>query len=152
DVSPDDLLVSLRNISAVVIVGRGDGKIRHLFKGSFLQQHSAQPSPDGNIIIFDNLGASSDGGPSRVLLFDPVTGQERTLVAGGDEGAGMFARVKGNINVSPDGTRALVAVAQQGRAYEIRLDNGEILTAFDNLHDLRPLPGLAQKRTMARFT
>jgi hypothetical protein len=152
-VEPNDFLVSLRNISAVVVLGRSNGKIKQLFKGSFLLQHSAQAAPGGKIIIFDNLGASYEGGPSRVLLYDPVTGEERTVLPNAaTEGLPLFARVKGNIDISSDGTRALVAVAQTGTAYEIRLADGAILTTFDNLHDLHSVPQFAQRKTLARFT
>jgi hypothetical protein len=150
-VEPDDFLVSLRNISAIVIIGRSDRTIKHLFRGPFLYQHGAQPA-GGRIILFDNLGASASGGPSRVLLFDPVTGETRTVFPGkGAGGHGIFSRVRSNIDLSADGTRALVAIANMGRAYEIRLADGAILTSFDDLQDVHSLPQYAGKTTMARF-
>src|SRR5262249_22267659 len=36
DVGPDDLLVSLRNLNALVVIGRRDHALKHLFTGSFL--------------------------------------------------------------------------------------------------------------------
>jgi hypothetical protein len=45
----------------------------------------------------------------------------------------------------------LVAVAEAGKAYEIRLADGAILTAFDNLQDVRTLPQFTQRTTMTRF-
>jgi hypothetical protein len=151
-VQADDLLVSMRNISAIGIIGRSDHRLKRLFKGAFLLQHSAQAAPGGKIIVFDNLGASPKGGPSRVLLIDPATGKADSIFPNAAaEGAETFSVLSGNINLSADGSRALVAISTMGRAYEIRLADGVILTSFDNLQDLRSLPQFAQRTTMARF-
>jgi hypothetical protein len=152
DVQPNDLLVSLRNINAIGIISRVDHQIKHLFKGPFLFQHSAQAAADGKIIMFDNLGASQSGGPSRVLLYDPLTGEAKTLIPNSKSpDIAIFSRIEGNVNLSADGTRALVSVALAGKGYETRLSDGAILTTFDNLHDVHSLPQFAQKKTMARF-
>src|SRR5262249_53200099 len=122
DVEADDILVSLRNISAVAIIGRDSHRIKRFFKGSFLLQHSAQPAPGGKIIIFDNLGASASHGPSRVLLFDPLNNETQTILpSAATEDLETFSWLSGNINLSSDGTRALVAISTMGKAYEINL-------------------------------
>lgn len=137
DVTSDDLLVSLRAVSAVAIVDRATHKMTHFFAGSFLHQHSAQPL-GGNILLFDDNGASWGAGPSRVLLLDPVSRTERVIFPGPATPAGLetFTSYAGNINVAPDGTRALVSVTEPGLTYEIALDDGKVLAVLDNLHDL----------------
>jgi hypothetical protein len=153
-VRPDDLLVSLHNISAIVVVGRADHEIKRLYRGTFVAQHSAQPMPGGKILMFDNLGATGENGATRVLEFDPTTGGERTVfpTSATPKNVAFFSRVKGNIDISRDGTRALVAATEIGRGYEIRLADGEILTRFDNLQDVRPMPAYAAERRAVRFT
>jgi len=149
-VNPDDFLVSLRNISSIIILGRKDHRVKRLFNSTFLFQHSAQVAPGGKIVMWDNLGATDDVGPSRVLELDPATGTERTLL-NSRQAAGLFSKVMGNINISPDGTRALVAPTESGKGYEIRLSDGAILTTFDNLHDVHVLPKFAGLNKMVRF-
>jgi hypothetical protein len=152
-VEPNDLLVSLRNISAIAIVGRTDHTLKHLFTGSFIFQHSAQIAPGGKIILYDNLGGSPEGGPSRVLLFDPITGEEKTIFPNRDtpKNVETFSRVVGNIDVSDDGTRALVSIYARGKAYEVRLADGAVLTTFDHLHDVHSLPQFADNPKKVRY-
>jgi hypothetical protein len=50
-----NILASLRSVSAVIIIGRGTGKvIWHLGPGTVAQQHCASELPDGSILLFDN--------------------------------------------------------------------------------------------------
>jgi hypothetical protein len=152
-VAPADLLVSLRNVSALAIIGRSDHAVKYLFTGSFIFQHSAQILPGGKIVLFDNLGGSPDGGPSRVLLLDPATGEEKTIFPNKDtpKDVETFSRVVGNIDVSEDGTRALVSIYARGKAYEIRLADGAVLTSFEHLHDVHSLPQFADSPKKARY-
>ena len=153
NLQPDDLILSLRNISALAIIGRRDYEIKYLFKGTFLFQHSAQIVPGGTVILFDNYGSSASGGPSRVLGYDPVTKLEHIVFPNADTPSDVdtFSPIKGNINVSKDGTRALVAVTMTGRAYEIRLSDGKILTSFDNLHDVSSFPVYENNPRIERY-
>lgn len=154
DVKSDDLVVSLRNISAFAIVGRHDHVVRHMFRGGFTHQHSVTPAGDGRILMYDNFGSDYAGGPSRLLSYDLLKRREETLFPrAGREPTHSFSETAGNISLSEDGTRALLAVTWTGKAYEIRLSDGAILTEFDNLHDVRPIKALGWDRTRsaARF-
>ena len=140
DVSADDWLLSMRNISAIGIMDRRTGKMKHVFRGNFFFQHSAQPV-GAKILIFDDLGASAASGPSRVILFDPVTNAQTTVFPGPETPADtpFYTTVAGNIDLSADRQRALIAVTEAGLTYEIDLATGRLLTRHDNLHDLRSL-------------
>ncbi len=152
DVAPDDLLISLRELSALAIIGRSDHSVKHLFTGSFIYQHSAQVVPGGKILLFDNFGSSQSGGPSRLLLYDPITREERTIFPNGSTAdLESFSRVLGNINVSEDGARALFAVSNRGKAYEVVLKDGRVLTAFNNVHDVHTLPQFADNPKKVRY-
>ena len=148
---PNDLLLSLRNLNALAIIG--GGKLKHFFTGSFIAQHSAQIVPGGKIVLFDNLGSSPEGGPSRVVLFDPVNREERTLFPNHKtpRDLDVFSRLTGNVSVSRDGTRALFVVASPGKAYEIGLADGRLLTTFNNLHDVSRLPQFADDPMKVRY-
>jgi arylsulfotransferase ASST len=70
------ILVSLRNISTVVMIDRATGKIIwQLGPPPLAQQHDPRPLPNGNILIFDN-GTHRVDHPatfSRVIEVDPRT-------------------------------------------------------------------------------
>ncbi len=151
DVQADDLLVSFRNISALAIIGRADHTVRHFYRGTFLYQHSAQVAPGGNIILFDNVGGG--GTSSRVLMIDPSTGSEHQIFPNATTPKEMeiFNLYGGNINISADGTRALVAFYNRGKAYELSLSDGAILTEFNNLHDVHTVPQFANDAKKVRY-
>jgi hypothetical protein len=138
DVAADDLLVSLRDLNALAIIGRRDHRLKHMFTGTFLRQHSAQPlGQSATTLIFDDHGADWSGGPSRLLAFDLATHDEKTLFPNANaRGATMFSDTAGNISISPDATRAIVASSWDGKAYEVRISDGAVLTVFNNIHDI----------------
>jgi len=151
DVQPEDLLVSFRNISALAIVGRADHKLKHFFRGTFLYQHSAEVAPGGDIILFDNVGGG--GRSSRVLLYDPATGAERQIFPGPmtPKELGIYNRNGGKIDISADGMRALVAFYNYGKAYEMSLTDGTVLTEFDNVHDVHTMPQFTKDPKKVRY-
>ena len=155
DVAPEDLLVSLRDLNALAIIGRRDHRLKHMFTGTFLRQHSAQPfGQSATTLIFDDHGGDWSGGPSRLLSFDLATQKERTLLPNANApGATMFSDTAGNISVSPDLSRVIVASSWDGKAYEIRISDGAVLTVFNNIHDLRTVPtaGDSRSRRAGRF-
>jgi len=153
-VSPSDFLVSMRHISALAIISRETGRLLRLFRGDFFMQHAVHPFGGTSVIMFDNLGAGAAGGPSRLLVYDLATGAERTLFPlPGKASVPFFSEKNGTISLSADGTRAIVAVTDAGRGYEIRLSDGAILTKFDNLSDVSMLGGFEElkHRFAARF-
>ena len=146
DVAPDDLMVSLRAVSAVAIIGRHSHKMTHFFAGTFLHQHSAQPLGT-KILLFDDNGATWGAGPSRVLLYDPVLRTEQVVFPGPatPDGIETFTSYAGNINVSPDGKKALVSITEPGLTYEININDGGVLAVIQNLHDLSSRKDFAGK-------
>lgn len=148
---PEDLLLSLRNISTIVIMGRHDHRIKHVIRGSFLWQHSVHPLPDGRIILFDDFGAADRLGTSRVLTIDAVTGQETTIFPTADtpKDYQTFTRVLGTIDIARDRSRVLVSFGESGQGYELRLADGAVLTHFDNVHDLRKASPAAREAEVA---
>jgi Arylsulfotransferase (ASST) len=155
DVSPGDLIVSFYELNAFAILGRQDGRLKHMFKGTFLRQHSVQPlGQSATVLIFDNHGADWKAGPSRLLAYDLADHAEHTILPNPHAfGINMFSDIGGKISVSPDLSRAIVTSYWQGRAYEVSIADGRVLTVFNNVHDLRSVPsaGAARERSAGRF-
>lgn len=156
DVKPDDFIISLRNINAFAILGRDNSKIKHLFRGTFLRQHGVQPiGESATVLIFDDHGSDGHDGPSRFISYNLADHQERTLFPNPNApGLSMYSDYAGDISISPNRLRAIVTPSLQGRAYEIRLSDGKVLTEFNDIQDLRNVPaaGAERSRAAARFT
>ena len=142
-VYPGDYVVSLRNISAFGIMDSESGRMKRMVQGTFTQQHSVQHLRQSKFLLFDNLGADVDAGPSRVVLVDLAGGAvlERTVYPRGDtsEELRFFSHVRGNISISRDRERVIIASSNQGIGLEVRLSDGAVLNVFRNIHDLSGL-------------
>jgi hypothetical protein len=136
--SEGDLILSLRNISAVAVLDGATGTLKNLIRGDFAQQHAVQHLGGSKLLMFDNWGGDRSGGPSRLLEVDAATGASRRIfpVGGLFEGAPVYSRVAGHLDISPDRRRAVVAFSNAGRAFEVDLATGEALMAFEGLHDI----------------
>ena len=42
----------------------------------------------------------------------------------------------GNVSLSPDGERAIVSYSRQGQAVEFRVSDGQVLTLFNDIHEI----------------
>jgi hypothetical protein len=138
-----DWLVSLRNLSAVAVIASDGGDVKLLRCGSFVEQHSVHQWRGGEVLLFDNMGGDGSLGPSRLLAVDLATGEERTIFprpGTPEELRGLFSITAGDITLSPDKTRALVAFTTEGVGVEVDLATGRALTVFRNLHDISGIP------------
>lgn len=145
--SPGDFIVSLRNISAFGFLDKEDGHLKRLVRGTFLQQHAVHHLRDGAFLMFDNHGGNAEGGPSRLLEVDLVTGRETTIFptrGDGKELQSLFSLYSGAIDFSADRKRVIVTFAEEAKAFEIRLRDGKILTEFNNLHDVSSVGSLSE--------
>ena len=71
--APGDLLISLRNMNTMAVLDPRTRKIKWAMSGQFVQQHDPDFLPNGNIMLFDNLGGlngDASCGRSRVLELD----------------------------------------------------------------------------------
>ena len=117
--------------------------MKQMVRGTFNYQHSVQHLGGSEFLLFDNHGADASAGPSRVLLVD-ISGdsvREQTVfpTAETTEEFKLFSHNRGNISISLDRERVLVASSNQGIALEVRLSDGVILNVFRNVHDLTGL-------------
>jgi hypothetical protein len=151
-----DFLVSLRETSSIALLDGKTAAVKYLVSGRSAAQHSAQFLPDGSVLVLDNLGGERNLGGTRVQRIDLVTGAARTVFPKGNE-TGLLpvqTDTAGQINVSADGKRALVALTHQGRVVEIDVESGAPLWTYENTHDIAPFleqAGIRSDTTRARF-
>ena len=92
--------------------------------------------------MFDNLGTDGVHGPSRLLVVDLATGKETTVFPTSNTPEHLryvFATTGGQFDISADRRRVLLADEAGGRAFDIRLADGEVLNVFRQVHDLSSL-------------
>lgn len=133
-----DLLVSLRETSTVALLDGSTAAVKYALSGRTAAQHSPKFLPDGTVLVFDNLGGNRELGGTRVARLDLVRGTAETVFPKGGEGEllPLFSQTAGHIDVSADGTRALVSVTHQGRIIEIDVASGAALWVYENTHDI----------------
>ena len=150
-IGPGDLVVSLRNLHAFVVLDRDDFDIKALARGTFNGQHSVKHLTGSRFLVFDNLGVEADrDGPSRVLTIDLADGSETTVfpsVSSNDRRLpledDLFTERHGLVSISPDRQRLIAAFHRASKAFEIEIATGQVLTEFTNVHDLTPLGDIA---------
>ena len=142
-VSPGDYVVSLRQISAFGILDGQTGAVKLMVRGTFIHQHSVQHLSGSKFILFDNSGGDNKNDPSRILVVDLAGGavQERTLYPTDEtpEDLRIYSRVRGNIEISEDRERLILASSDPGIGLELRVSDGAVLNVFRNIHDMSGL-------------
>ena len=128
-VEEGDLVVSLRSSSSLVILDRVDGSIKRILQGPMVAQHSPRVLPDGDIIVFDNMGGQNTKVGTRILILDPVAETARTAFPVELDGPGgdIDSREEGAVRASPDGRHALIAETLNGRIIEADLETGKAI-------------------------
>lgn len=119
-----DLVVSLRQLHAVIVLDPDDGKVKWLTYTSTAMQHDPDFIGDGWIGIFDNnldyTGRGTLNGGTRIQAVRPHTGEEQTLfpVNGAQP---VFTEFGGKWQPLANGNR-LLTLAREGRALEVTDD------------------------------
>ncbi len=114
-------LISLRNISVLAQVDLDLGRVTWASFGPWRAQHSPRFTPDGSVMLFDNLGNMTDkGAMSRVLNVDPVTGKVLWQYDGTDEDP-FYNSYNGDVDPLPNGN-VLATITSSGRIFEVTRD------------------------------
>lgn len=139
-VEAGDLLVSLREPSAIAIMDKEDGHIKLIESGRTAAQHSAHFLPDGTVVAFDNKGGSRKAGGSRIARVNLVTGQAQTVFPQSNAGAvaPFYSTDGGHIMVSPDGKRIMISSKDESRDIEIDAVTGKPLWTMTHIADVGP--------------
>jgi len=135
-----DVLVSLREPSAILLFDPVTAKIKRLIAGRTAAQHSAKFLPDGTIIAFDNQGGSMSLGGSRIVHLNLVDGSVQTLfpTQASRPVLPFFSENGGTVTPSPDGKRVMISSKLEARDIEFDLASGRPLWTRTNVHDAAP--------------
>ena len=142
DLAPGDLMVSLRNLDAFAVLDRRTHRVKRLVRGSFAWQHAVLHLEGSRFLMLDNHGEvwGDEKGSSRLLMVDVANGEETTIFPNaatpGDLRSFFYTWVRGDISLSPDRRRVIVTISHSGRAFEVRLSDGALLTLFHDVHDV----------------
>jgi hypothetical protein len=72
-VKPGQVLLSFREPGMIAVLDLDSETIVWATRGSWVGQHDPSLLPNGNILLFDNLGGFEEQNMSRILEFDPET-------------------------------------------------------------------------------
>jgi hypothetical protein len=127
-----DMLVSIREPSAVALISPKSGAIKKILIGRTAAQHSANFLPDGDVIVFDNQGGAREFGGTRMARMNLATGVVETVypTRADQQFVPVISGDGGQIDVNMDGSRALMSLKDQARVIEIDLASGEPVWAM----------------------
>ena len=136
-----DLLVSLREQSAIVLFDPVKAKIKHIVSGRTAAQHSAKFLPDGTVLAFDNQGGSRSLGGSRIVRVNLADSTAQTVFPTDASRSVLpfFSDDGGTVTPSPDGKRAMISSKKSSRDIEIDLATGRPLWTMTEVGDVGPL-------------
>ncbi len=129
----DGVLVSFRRLNAIFIIDRADGHVRwHRQDMSWGGQHDCQMLDNGNIMLFANGYNTVDLGHSRVVEFDPETGETAWQYAGNPILTFYSPHISGAQRLASGNT--LICEGGFGRLFEVTTDGTivwEYVSPFD---------------------
>lgn len=141
--SAGDLLVSLREQSAIVLFDPATATIKRLISGRTAAQHSARFLPDGTVLAFDNQGGPRSLGGSRIVRLNLVDGSAETVFPTKASGTVLpfFSVDGGTVVPSPDGKRAMISSKKESRHIEVDVITGRPLWSMTRARDVSSLIG-----------
>jgi hypothetical protein len=135
---PGDLMISLRNINAIIVFNTQTRKIKYLSIGQVLRQHDPDFVDGNTISVFDNNNLSAatsersrveDDLSSRIVMLDARSG-ERTIYYEGTKAEPFFTSIMGEHQWLDNGN-LLVTESRSGRAFELNPER-QIVWEYQN--------------------
>jgi hypothetical protein len=114
---PNSVLVSIREIDAVVAIDMENQKLYWMERGPWFFQHDADFLANGNLMVFDNR---SLGRQSRVLEYNPMTKKEVWDYKGSDKKP-LYSIIRGNQQPLSNGN-VLIVESNGSRLLEVNRD------------------------------
>jgi len=133
-----DIMISLRNINAVMVIDGKKGHIKWSITHPFIRQHDPDFTKDGFITVFDNRREGfntvepQEFGGSRIIKINPATKEVTKLYPKKPEQK-FFSNVLGKHQHLANGNM-LLSEAEFGRALEVTR-SGEIVWSYINRWD-----------------
>lgn len=116
---PGDVMVSLRNVSTVIVFDPTTLKVRRAIVGRFVRQHDADFASGSAVTVFDNnnMAAPASQASSRVVevTLDP---ESERVIYQGTPSHPFFSDIMGKQQRLPNGGY-LVTEGARGRAFEV---------------------------------
>jgi Arylsulfotransferase (ASST) len=125
----EPVLLSMRELGAIGILDLADASFDWALQGPWVGQHDPDLLPDGNMLLFDNYGHYGEGGISRVIEFDPLTGGIAWQYAG-DAQRPFYSGVRSAQERLANGN-TLITESEGGRLFEVT-PAGEIVWEYIN--------------------
>ena len=130
-----DLLLSLRNLSLIILYRPSSNKILKVIRGPFFQQHDVDIISDGKIALFNNNSKvyklkRSDKRNSNVIIYDFKTSKFQNYLDDELKLINFKTNESGNMHIFPDNSVILESSFQGTLLY---FDNKKILRwSFEN--------------------
>jgi hypothetical protein len=127
-----DLLVSLREISAIAIVSVEQEAVTWLARGNWHAQHDPDFLANGNILLFNNIDLQLNESGERVssvIEFNPQT-QAVEWSFSGTQSEPLYTSARGSQQRLPNGN-TLITESQGGRIIEVT-NTGEVVWEYYN--------------------
>jgi hypothetical protein len=128
------LLVSLRNVDALVALDVSRERVVWAMRGPWHRQHAGKLVPNGRLLVFDNLGFSKSSPRSRALEVDPASG-EIAWSWPATAAQSFFTETCGSA-LRLDNGNTLLTESLAGRAVEVT-PAGEIVWEYVSPHRMR---------------
>jgi hypothetical protein len=129
---PGQVLLSFRELATgtLALLDVEQERIVWVLHGQWLSQHDPDVTPDGNILLFDNLGDfEAGGGQSRLIEVDPATGGVVWSYRGDDEHP-LDSDIRSEQERLDNGN-VLITDANPGRIFEVTR-SGDIVWEYIN--------------------
>ena len=133
--SPGDILISLRNISTIIVVDPETWKVKFRSTGPVLRPHDADFAPNDQILVYDNRNLNPlprEDLYSRVVKIDARTGAHSVFFKG-EGNARFYSETLGRQQLLPNGNLMLTS-GHEGRVMEVGPD-GRLLWQYFNIVD-----------------
>lgn len=124
-----DILVSFREQSLLAVVSMATGQIKWATTGAWLRQHDPSIQPNGDILMFDNLGGLQRGNSSRIIEIDPRTSNIKWSF-GGTSDHPLYSFIRSHAERLPNGN-TLITESDGGRLLEVTRE-GDVVWNYVN--------------------
>jgi hypothetical protein len=127
-----DLLISMREVSAIAILNVEQEKVTWLARGDWFGQHDPDFLSNGNILLFNNIDMQTDSAGTQTSSIIEINPKTRAVVWSykGTEAEPFFTSARGSQQRLPNGN-TLITESQGGRIIEVTMD-GDIVWEFYN--------------------
>jgi hypothetical protein len=144
-----DVMISLRNINAVMVFNPDTLKVKYLSVGKAVHQHDPDFVDGDTISIFDNNVAPEFRRPqSRIVTMSTKDDQVRVVYSGSDKRP-FYTDIMGKHQWLPKGN-VLITESMKGRAFEINRE-GELVWEYFNLVDKGLLALVSEAQRLPSF-